>query len=441
MIKIGMSTVALTEALRPSAPIREPIEAVVLFVSDGTHSSLWCELDFMDFNRRVTDTLGKAVSRATGVSRDLVHILTTHNHGGGTPDLDTLAEILASGAERAMNGARAARMRYAFTKSEKQINILRRLYVPELDATGTLYFGAAEENGFNSSLFAESLVTALENGKLSNAMGEHTDRPCVAFSRGDEEIVAVEFVSLEGETIGSLVRFAAHAVCANRPGSYSSDYPYYVRSVMKESLGGEAMFMNGPCAEIAPAMINKLEGREQPLGKYIAETALRALKNAELTEIVGYADGKCEIRLPVRREVLENFVDVSSQMPEELSERKRYLERLGLRRTLPFLYEKYAEGESSLSDTVPIYLGFLRLGELVLVAFPGETFWATGAAVKAAFPDIRICTVTEHERTVMYLPPYDEFLRGGYESICKTTAPESESILRHEAIKKLETFL
>jgi hypothetical protein len=128
-------------------------------------------------------------------------------------------------------------------------------------------------------------------------------------------------------------------------------------------------------------------------------------------------------------------------MPEELSERKRYLERLGLRRTLPFLYEKYAEGESSLSDTVPIYLGFLRLGELVLVAFPGETFWATGAAVKAAFPDIRICTVTEHERTVMYLPPYEDYLRGGYETVCKTTAPESETVIREGAIEAVAAFL
>ena len=118
MVKIGMYTVDLSSALRPSDPIREPIEAVVLYVRDGECSSLWCELDFMDFNRRVTDTLGEAVSRATGTPRDRVHILTTHNHGGGTPDLDTLADLLASGAERAVNGARAARMRVAFTKAE-----------------------------------------------------------------------------------------------------------------------------------------------------------------------------------------------------------------------------------------------------------------------------------------------------------------------------------
>ena len=212
---------------------------------------------------------------------------------------------------------------------------------------------------------------------------------------------------------------------------------------MKSAFGGAAMFLNGPCADIAPAMIDKMEGRERPLGEYVASVALDALSREEYREITDVCDSKSEIRLPVRREVLDNAVEISSVMPDSLPERKRYLELCRLEKTLPFLREKYSEGERELTDTVSVFLGFLRLGDLVFVAFPGETFSVTGESVIEAFPNakMKICTVTEHERTVMYLPPYDEFLRGGYESICKTTAPESEAILRHEAIKKLETFL
>jgi hypothetical protein len=315
------------------------------------------------------------------------------------------------------------------------------VYISELDGSGTLYFGAAEQNGFDSSLFVTNLIDSLSDGKLTNCMGADSDRARVPFSHGDDMIFALQFITPDGEPIGSLIRFAAHAVCCNRAGSYSSDYPYYARRRMQDSLGGIAMFLNGPCAEIAPAMIDKQEGRERPLGEYIATVAIDAISRAEYREISSVTDAMIEISLPVRREVLDGRVEIPPEMPDTLPERKRYLELCRLERTLPFLREKYAEGEREPCDRISVYLGFLRLGEVVFAAFPGETFWATGDAVKATFPDQRICTVTEHERTVMYLPPYDEFLRGGYESICKTTAPESESILRREAIDKIEKYL
>ena len=83
---------------------------------------------------------------------------------------------------------------------------------------------------------------------------------------------------------------------------------------------------------------------------------------------------------------------------------------------------------------------FVCLTELfgvTFLGFPGETFNATAKAVKESFAHKNIVTATEHDRTVMYLPPEAEFALGGYESTCKLTAGSAEGVLRTEVTNAL----
>ena len=194
------------------------------------------------------------------------------------------------------------------------------------------------------------------------------------------------------------------------------------------------MFLNGPCADIAPVMRDKREGRERVLGRYIADMALNALIGAELRPLESFSCAKREVKLPVREELLHGMEKSLGDMPNTLGERRKYLERLRLSNTIPFLTEKYSEGESSVSDLISVYLGFLRLGDLIFAAYPGETFSSTATSLKERIPEYPICTVTEHERTVMYLPPRDDCDMGGYESVCRVTSPDAEHILREAMI-------
>ena len=145
--------------------------------------------------------------------------------------------------------------------------------------------------------------------------------------------------------------------------------------------------------------------------------------------------------LPVRQEVLDDQVPIPAQIPDTLPERRKYLEACRLRDTLPFLQEKYAEGVTDLRNALCAHLGFLRLNSFILAAFPGETFSVTGKALQDAFPDQMICTLTEHERTAMYLPTKADCARGGYEPACMSTAPGAEDILRASAIQAMAQFL
>lgn len=442
MVKIGFSKTDLETALRPHNPVREErIEAIMFYAESETTRSLWAVFDFMDFNKFVTDSLEKVISAKTNLAGEHIHIVTTHNHGGGEPDLETLSKLAAAGAEAAQKSAQPAVMRYVFTAVDKQVNILRRLWIPEIDGSATLFYGASEKNRFNSAPFVDNVMQKLDKCELCYSMGEETSRPYAPFPPADGEVVAMQFRNKNGDPIGSVVRFAAHAVCCNRVGSFSSDYPFHVRRRMEEAFGGISLFFNGPCGDIAPAMNDKFDGTEHVLGEYLANTALSALEGLPFEEINKFEDAKSEALLPVRDEVLESKVEIQGEMPEVLSKRKKYLERINISKLMGFLREKYTAGETSPTDSIEVSLGFLRLNDIIFAAFPGETFSVTGKALQDAFPDKNICTVTEHERTAMYLPPKEDFCRGGYEAVCKITSPDGEAVLRKRAIGAMKDFL
>ena len=437
MVKVGFSKISLDTAADEERVVNESIEGVFLYLDDGQSRALWATLDYMDFNKKYTDTVRGKISERTSLPEECIHVLTTHNHGGGKPDTERLAELCAKGAALAIASSKPAKMRYKFTEVDRKVSILRRLYIPEIEGVSTVYYGSCEKNGFDSSIYKENVITAMKEGRECHVIADSNNTAPVPFTEGDRELFVAEFTDYSGSPIGSIVRFASHAVCANRPGVYSSDYPYYVRKTMEEGFGGTSLFLNGPCGEIAPAMSDKFEGRERTLGAYLASSALEAVKDEEYTELKAFSDEKKKIMLPMRNEVLRMKVDIPESMPKALPEIRRYLEKKALERTLPFLDEKYREGESTVSESIPVYIGLLGLNDLLITAFPGETFNKTARAVKDAFPEKKIVTVTEHERTAMYLPPKEDFDLGGYETVCKLTAREAEDVLRYNVINFL----
>lgn len=442
MIKAGFYKQNLEEVLLPTYPVmEEKIEAVALYLSDESSRAIWMTLDFMDFNLLVVNTLKDSIHTATGIDKDNIHIVTTHNHGGGTPDWSSLAKLCADCASLAMENAVNVRVRHNKGECGRQVSIIRRKYVPELDGMTTLFYGASEKDLFNSAPFVENAVENIREGTLSYTGARDTTREFSPFESGDKTVFVVEFCNENDETIGSIVRFSAHAVCSNRPEVFSSDYPWHIRKNMEDALGGICVFWNGPCGDIAPGMTDKSDGTQVTLGKYIADTALSLLKDAEFDKCNSFKDESISISLPVRAEIIENNVPISSEMPTELPEIRRYLENLSYKETLPFLREKYLEGEEKVGDMINISFGLLKIGSLCIAAFPGETFSTTAKEFCCAFADDSICTITEHGRTVMYIPPKQDWKLGGYETVCRVTKPESEEILLKNTISAYENFI
>lgn len=437
MIRAGFGSEDLESVFPVGKPVRERCEVKTFFAESERKAVLWAVLDFMDFDLSIVNELKEAVVLAADLERTHVHILTTHNHGAVTcdeADREVLARKVAAAALSARKNAVSAVVRSAFAEVREQVSFLRRIYIPELDGSATCFYGPCPKNDFDSSPFVENFLHELSLGKSVFSGGIPTHRPVKKFERGDPSLFVMEFASAsDGRPLGSFVRFAAHAVCCNRPDSYSSDYPWHVRNILSGRFGGITLFFNGPCAEIAPGIENKNSGGEQWLGRVLAETALAAVRDEPFVPLEIFEDHSRTIRLPVRPEILSGRLDLpEGELPVSLSERKKYLERVQFADSLEFLLGKYRNGEERLSDTVEVELGLLRLNDRRILAFPGETFSSTAAAVAAEMKDPAVM-VTEHGRTVMYVPPLEECRRGGYECLCALTSPDAEEILRREA--------
>ena len=440
---VGFSAVNLLEILSEEMPQKQPVEALGFYVSDRRRSSFMLVSDLMDFNLKTVRCLEDAI-RPVLPAGSLIHIVTTHNHGGapcGSLDMGLYGKLAAQCAAEAREKSCPALVRSIRTSASPDLNMVRRIYVPEAEGCATCFFGVGPETGRNGGPFVQQFVDGLKQGHLNYTGGDSTAGPYRPFPEADRELFAMEFAAAsDGHPLGSMIRYAAHAVTCNNGGAYySSDYPWFVRERMKRHCGGIPIFLNGPCGDIAPALLKKSPSASEHLGFALADRAAELLKRQPFADLADLDDRIFKIALPVRKEVLANEVNLGV-MPDDLPGRRRFLERRNLQKTLPFLREKYTEGEDKLSDSIEVTLGLLRMNRQHLLFFPGETFSETGKAVQSAFPELFLTTVTEHGRTVMYIPPADEFRNGGYETICELTAENAESILREKTILFLKRY-
>ncbi len=447
-ILIGMKRQDLEKALRPVGVEigEERVEACCLYVKSEAAEAAWIVLDFMDFNLNVVKTVRDAVVAKTGIAAEHVHVLSTHNHGGGTPDLEVLSDVVADAACEAKATARAAKMRTANARPEKRVNYLRRIYVPELEGCTTYWFGVGDFEGFetfDAAPHIEHAINEVVRGKLAYFGNEPTERPYTPWPEADDLLTVVEFRAIEDDApIGSLVRFASHVNCDNGGGYLEGDFPYVLRQRMEAALGGNSLFFTGPCGDVCPWMAKKRNGTSAMIGNHLADTALKALQDVPFEPVTKFADLTQPVDLPVRAEVLAGDVQLPEEIPEDLPNRRRYLEAKRTKDSMDFLLEKYQEGvEGPLTDTVEIQLGFLRLNDVIFVAFPGETFSTTGEELRAAYPELNISTVTEHWRTVMYLPPKEDLANGSYEATCRVTDEGAAELLAEKSIETMASFL
>ena len=462
-VLVGFGRGLLNAALLVDRPVREDIEINAVYFRQGGAACCWIVLDCMDFDLAAINRIKGTAAEACRLPPEHVHVLTTHNHGVGGVEALNVGLIAGKAAEIVKAAAGAAApgyMRFAQVTIAEQLNYVRRLHVEEFGGATTLFFGPCAANGFDSSAFLRHQIYMLREKQEIHYSGqsETASRLIPALHPQDDTRVLpadplaalLLFEREDGAPIGSVCRFAAHAVCCNRPEYYSSDYPYYVRKTLREKLGGEAIFMNGPCAEIAPAIPDKISGEERRLGCLVGTAAARAIAGIYPVPLNRLEDYTREIILPVRADLAASAAEdnalanaqetIARAANRPLPEIKKIAEKLRFAQTADFLRRKWLNGESPelvQRRKIKARLGCLKLNDIHILAFPGETFSATAARVRAQCGLANVITVTEHDRTLMYLPPPEEFVRSGYETNCCLIAPSAEPILQAGALAML----
>jgi hypothetical protein len=276
----------------------------------------------------------------------------------------------------------------------------------------------------------------------------------------DPEIPLLDVRHPDGRPRAVFSNFALHLDTVGGT-KWSADYPVFISSVIRESLGSEviSIFGTGCCGDINH--VNPRGGMRNTtdvIGKSVGSTIVAALPTLTPIEKPVLAVRSTEVRLPLQpadAEAVSRSIsvlrDVADGKPVEFldhvtAHKTVMLDQLrNSPRLVPdsdgLLARRVTQGLAGIGSELPVDLQVICLGrDLAIVCLPGEVFVELGLAIKRASPcrQTMILELTNCVET-FYVPTRAAFAGGGYEPTNSTIAHGGGELLVEETIRLLQS--
>ena len=248
----------------------------------------------------------------------------------------------------------------------------------------------------------------------------HEDEIIEPTSSPDPQICYLAVKNLHGKWMGMLANYGLHYVGDCARSTITADYFGYFSTKLADLIGQSdmtSMMSNGTSGEV-----NIWDFRNPdryPKGyheksKLIGEDIAQAVY-ASLDDLVWQTEVSLEVlyqELPLRKRTLPH------ELQAECCNILASTDYETLHYTDKDLYEKIYAREQVLLQSAPDEILFplqcIRIGKIIIGALGGEFFSQTGIALKKQTPDyFSVCLANDY---VGYVPPEQEFERGGYET-------------------------
>ena len=250
----------------------------------------------------------------------------------------------------------------------------------------------------------------------------------------DPDLTVVRIEGLDGEALAVISNFGCHASVALTSLDLSGDFPGEAMAILEGILGdtGVALCTNGAGADVDPTLEMPYWGprnnaNARRLGRIFAAQVLETLERVNVQDRMSIDCEQVLVDLPVREDWIR-LMEV---------ERERMVEEFDSRGVLtPVISAMVKE------RTIHTEVQVLRLGDLVFVAYPGETFAETGLHLKSFFKDRNIVLIELANDNIGYIPTAQAFEEGGYEcgqQFAARIPPEAESQLFEAASKAISS--
>ena len=230
----------------------------------------------------------------------------------------------------------------------------------------------------------------------------------------------------EGRTAAWLVVFPAHPVVLDATNRViSGDFPSYVRDRLEAaSPGALCVYATGAagdqnCGQQVDLSydVDTSEERTFEVAERVGAALAEAVLAAPASEVAAAPAAVAvePVELPIDRVSAARARAEAAQWRAELdagvSPQRERLLQAWLRWSAELLAGSYDQVPDTWAGTVTA----LTLGEVALVALPGEPFLATAARIAAAEPAHPVLVLGYANGCPGYLPPADEYPHGGYE--------------------------
>ncbi len=211
----------------------------------------------------------------------------------------------------------------------------------------------------------------------------------------DEELAFLAAKDAEGRVLGVLFAYALHGVVMGHNNlAISADYMGAARRTIEDGLPGAAtVFAIAPSGDsnpLTPSVQRLLDehGESWYTGDPLTGIYDRSTGTFEEVELLGGKLGQAVL----------GALDTGEPVQDPTPRCKAWPVSLG--------------GESEINVT----LRAIELGDVTILALPGEHFLATGLALKEMLREAgRRPLLIAHAGPLVYVPPPEEFAKGGYE--------------------------
>ena len=361
-----------------------------------------CVVDSLGVPGWIVEQAKAIVAQEIHLQAHQVLISATHSHSApalmgahGTPAQDDYASKMpgwiAESIVEAYRKRTQAKIGSGVSNADRYIHC-RRWFMEQGHAGGVLFSGR-EEN-----------IVAMNPGHDSPFKIRQT-------AEVDRTIPILSIQSKDGKPIAVLASFSTHY--AGAPALSSDYFGVVAQELAQQMRPDDPSSFVGIMANATSGDANCIDFARpakpfdyHEVGAYVAARILSALTSIE------YSD---RAALGGQLEFLSANVRIAE--PAELAQATSYVaSKLGDR--LPSnIEENYARETvllAQLSPTRQVPLQALKVGDMVIVGYPTETYNATGLAVRAASPFRVTLNIGLANDLLGYLPPADQFPLGGY---------------------------
>ncbi len=370
-----------------STGIHDRLAATVLALSGAGHRAALVSCDLVGLDQATVSTIRQKIQSATGIPARDVMVACTHTHSGPATiflqdcgEVDTtymriLERKLAAAAEQAVKNLRPVQV-----KTGKAV----------------LHGWAVDRRSPGAEI--------------------------------DEEVGVVGLYDEQGQPAAVLVNYACHPVVLGAENRLiSADYPGYLKQALQDSLGCPAIFLTGAAGNVDPIQRGNYQAA-QAFGQALADCALRLLAETPSATPTHFSIGAATLELPLLplpSEVdLTQTINVHRQKAAESARNGKTIEAKIHNAMLHWAEATLAKvqagrAEASLAGEAQV----LHLDRAAVVGVSGELFSSLGQAIKKGGLEMishergdGIILINGYTNSVIgYIPPRQEYARGGYE--------------------------
>ncbi|HQL88110.1 MAG: hypothetical protein GX574_03595 [Lentisphaerae bacterium] len=411
---------------RFSGPVHDPLWVNGAVFEDAHGAVAVVGVDALSVKGSTVRKARAKIAEATGIAGGRVMVAASHTHNGGPT-----CEVFLSESDPA----------YCDLVAEAIAEVVIQAWEKRQEVVFKAGSGKAERVAFNRRFRMVGGTERTHPGRCN---------PDVIEPAGpvDPLVGALGVYAKDsGALLGCLVNFTCHCTVGVGGGSYSADYPYYLREAVKAAAGTPetvVVFTNGACGDIT--QVDNLKPKDalrdggEPCGRLIGWTVA-----AEVLKVLARMETASCAPLAAAQDVL--MIDARPVSPSvEAAARERLAARAdgaAWERDDILAREEVLLAEMNrVEPKVPVEVQAVRIGPVALVSNPAEYFCALGLEIKRRSPHPFTWVVELANGCVGYVPGFEQVIKSeGYEPrLCRSSklAPEAGTRIVEASVKLLQ---